>query len=697
MLEVDTRTRHSESSTEPNAALSDAKQVLSNILSIFHDNLKTVNTMLWPRWLKSYIEDLVKHELKNPMFSILKWDENHLRRENGFWDLDWYEKLHLLRVLVDHQLSYSAKIKSIIDENFEKALVKPTKQTACSSSKVDAKPSQNPLSIKPLGLDRHLKTWWQIDDSPRIYCSGNPYKANCTWTVLSTSQSEFVELSTKLTSGPANILEQPSNPMASTSEPCRTKDPSTKKVTIPAMFTANRKKSSPGNTSGNQHEQLLKFERQLSKAIHDVARCNIEAGEQRIQGLLKERERLEEIEAKKQRKLALANAPKQEPSITRATPGYGVRSRLRSQVSKPDYVVDSDLVDRQFELALRDYEHSRSDKYESNRGCQLSKRKRKGRQRNSSDSEDSDYQTGQDASVTGTNEGDDTLTMEEDKSDLSRRSRKRTCGPQKASASQGERRGMRVRPKIETECEDEPKPPVTEEEPRPSASTWSRSKASTSPLNSEADEKHSAHPTEPTENVSVWSRGKLVYVTGNNKYASKTVALSQKRKSICKQGFGIVTKTRQAQDALLTGVQPTSNTAQSLSALQARLAAMAGDDEDEEGVNGLETDEKGNPSSPQHESSSQEIRKESELQQGLLNLIEENRENPVGQSVSQRIQSPDENVDCQKTALVSPPSSLKDLFSDQPAGSQTNPNSIDDNLNPGSTQHLKTQYLSSLV
>jgi hypothetical protein len=99
ILEVDTRTAPSELTDEPGPDSSEAREILTTILNTFHENLKTANGSTWARWLKSYIEDLVKHELQQPMFTILKWKENYIRtRENGFWDLDWHEKVSAKRL-----------------------------------------------------------------------------------------------------------------------------------------------------------------------------------------------------------------------------------------------------------------------------------------------------------------------------------------------------------------------------------------------------------------------------------------------------------------------------------------------------------------------------------------------------------------------------------------------------------------------
>ncbi|PLW32809.1 hypothetical protein PCANC_18827 [Puccinia coronata f. sp. avenae] len=667
ILEVDTRTAPSELTDEPGPDSSEAREILTTILNTFHENLKTANGSTWARWLKSYIEDLVKHELQQPMFTILKWKENYIRtRENGFWDLDWHEKVHLLRILVDHQLAYSAKIKSIIDENHDKATGKSTKQPANLPTKLDAKPSQNPLLIKPLGVDRHSRIWWQIDDSPRIYASGNPYKSENYWEVLSTTKSEYLELSNTLDVNPSLSL-QSSDVSQITSDAKSTKQSSTKNAKIPSMFTSNRKKNTP-------QDQRLKSEWELSQTLAEVAQANIEAGEQRIQQLLNEAKRLEELEAKKQRRIALANAPKRAPDLTRSTPGFGVRSRLRSQLTKPDYVVDSDAIDRKLERALKQYENSSTTESDSGKKAKQTKRKRKGGPKDSqgSDSEDSEYQTGQDASVAGTNEYSET-TEKDGTAQASRPSRKRTCSSKKLSIP-GERRSLRVRTKIEVEAEEEehPKPLVTEEESQHIEPTWSRSKPPVSSSNSEIIEGPIADSGEPNDNVSVWSRGKLIYVAGNNKYA-------------CKPGVA-----SEAQSA-------TTSTTRSLSVLQARLEAMAGDDDDDD-----DNDNTVRRGQIQDEVlTNRQAGEELDAQHvpSLLNLFGTDLRSDSNQVDGDKTKSTPEEPDDGKASVPSP---IIELLHEQPTQiesdqDKTTHSQINNASSTGLIQHINTPALSTNV
>ncbi|KAI9617121.1 hypothetical protein KEM48_004978 [Puccinia striiformis f. sp. tritici PST-130] len=613
ILEVDTRTSPSGSTEEPSPASpeSDAREILTAILSTFHDNLKTANASAWARWLKTYIEDLVKHELQQPMFSILKWEENYLRtRENGFWDLDWQEKVHLLRVLVDHQLTYSTKIKSIIDENYDKPAVKSTKQQTNLSTKFPAD-----LWLWKSGQSEHY------------------------WKVLSTTQSEYDELSSKLDVNPVLRSSDPSQVIP---DPSGTEKPPAKKVKIPSMFSSSRKKTA-------QQEQHLQAEWDWARSSPKSHRSTLRQAN-RIEQLIKEARRLEDIEARKQRRIALANAPKRDADLTRATPGFGVRSRLRSQLTKPDYVCDSDIIDRKLERAIQQYEKSSTGGSDSGKKAKHSKRKRKGRANDSrdSDSEDSEYNSGHEASVAGSNDGDDTTEID-GSTETGRPSRKRARGPKKVAAP-AERRSL-----------------------RPSASTWSRSKPPVSSSNSEVPEGPSADSVDLNGNVSVWSRGKLIYTAGNNKYTSKPGSAPE---------------------------EPNAVASNSLSGLQARLEAMAGDDDDENendknSTNLGEDDKK--DAAPTHREALEGIDQETQQGPSLSNLFDI-EDNPIQVDIGTS-KSASEHLEGGKASTSS---TIIEMLHEKPARTQSGQDEATHNqihiASPaGPVQHINAPVLSSIV
>jgi hypothetical protein len=405
---------------------------------------------------------------------------------------------------------------------------------------------------------------------------------------------------------------------------------------------------------------------------------------------------LEELEAKKQRRIALANAPKRAPDLTRSTPGFGVRSRLRSQLTKPDYVVDSDAIDRKLERALKQYENSSTTESDSGKKAKQTKRKRKGGPKDSqgSDSEDSEYQTGQDASVAGTNEYSET-TEKDGTAQASRPSRKRTCSSKKLSVP-GERRSLRVRTKIEVEAEEEehPKPLVTEEESQHIEPTWSRSKPPVSSSNSEIIEGPIADSGEPNDNVSVWSRGKLIYVAGNNKCQQFPLhALHKSSWLTCNLQFIDACKPGVASEAQ----SATTSTTRSLSVLQARLEAMAGDDDDDDDNDNTVRRDQIQDEVLTNRQAGEEL--DAQHVPSLLNLFGTDLRSDSNQVDGDKTKSTPEEPDDGKASVPSP---INELLHEQPTQiesdqDKTTHSQINNASSTGLIQHINTPALSTNV
>lgn len=191
---------------------------------------------------------------------------------------------------------------------------------------------------------------------------------------------------------------------------------------VPAMFLANKK----GHPTSKKIDPKLKLEWQLHNAINEVAQTRIERGKQvrivlvlpnfyallskdpayddplnfsrssafqKIQQILEEKTRLEVIEAKRQRRIVNAEQQRAK-AISYAEDhalGLGrVSSRLRAQVKKPDYVVDSSLTDRQFERELRKFDQGLSDD-SSTRKATGRKRREMDHDANDTDGEDKSW------------------------------------------------------------------------------------------------------------------------------------------------------------------------------------------------------------------------------------------------------------------------------------------------------------------
>ncbi|ORY25948.1 hypothetical protein BCR39DRAFT_498733 [Naematelia encephala] len=117
------------------------------------------------------VEDRVE---KNPI--------RRMQKENkGLFELDWQERVKLLRQLVDWQLTACPAIRSVIDNEWKFA----------------PKLKKDPVSIdysvhtEPLGQDRLKNRIWALDDSGRLYRSGNPFKRPCHLVLMSRNLAEL--------------------------------------------------------------------------------------------------------------------------------------------------------------------------------------------------------------------------------------------------------------------------------------------------------------------------------------------------------------------------------------------------------------------------------------------------------------------------------------------------------------------------
>lgn len=168
------------------------------------------------------------------------------------------------------------------------------------------------------------------------------------------------------------------------------------------FLTGSKKNGSPSK----KIDPKLKREWQLHKAIDNVAKPRIENGKkvrfkkqsqdisdsdllsiidkqlipsnlfQRVQQILEEKARLEAIEIRRQRRLVEQQRIKENVNVDISNIlGGRVSSRLRAQAKKPDYVVDSDLSDRQFERELQKFDEGVKDK--SSDGKQNRRKRRK--------------------------------------------------------------------------------------------------------------------------------------------------------------------------------------------------------------------------------------------------------------------------------------------------------------------------------
>ncbi|GAA6021203.1 hypothetical protein JCM10207_008353 [Rhodosporidiobolus poonsookiae] len=119
-----------------------------------------------------------------------RWQRNWLRttglkpgqeKERNFWLLRWEDKVHLMREMIDYALMMTPTIKDAIKTNYDLGNQRIAKRD----------PDSNPLVILPLGRTSALMTVYHLDDSPRLYASGSPYKSSSPWVALCSSLAGY--------------------------------------------------------------------------------------------------------------------------------------------------------------------------------------------------------------------------------------------------------------------------------------------------------------------------------------------------------------------------------------------------------------------------------------------------------------------------------------------------------------------------
>ncbi|KAF8323040.1 hypothetical protein DL93DRAFT_2190016 [Clavulina sp. PMI_390] len=175
--------------------------VMVAILVGFIQNLKPATRDTEARvekLLYNILEDFCNKENNRSIW----WNEERRRnihpllgKEGGFFVLPWLEKLAILRQLVDWQLTYCVRIKDMLDLAWG---VRAAKHQKKADKDANAPPppehpeSRENIRLDPFGQDSTRKRYWVLDDSPRIYQSGNPWKAICPFDTLSSTREEFV-------------------------------------------------------------------------------------------------------------------------------------------------------------------------------------------------------------------------------------------------------------------------------------------------------------------------------------------------------------------------------------------------------------------------------------------------------------------------------------------------------------------------
>ncbi|GAA5994655.1 uncharacterized protein JCM10292_002194 [Rhodotorula paludigena] len=165
-----------------------SSQLLRDIFDVFQANLKPIKELndyhgkkTWFHFLINFVtnrfqSDLVTHD-------GFRWETNLLRTrglkpgqetEKNFWLLRWEDKIHLMRKMVDYQLLHCPSVRDLIKENYDLGNQRIAKRD----------PDSNGLVVLPVGRTSTQLTIWHLDSSPRLYASGDPYRADSAWIAI---------------------------------------------------------------------------------------------------------------------------------------------------------------------------------------------------------------------------------------------------------------------------------------------------------------------------------------------------------------------------------------------------------------------------------------------------------------------------------------------------------------------------------
>ncbi|KAF8601038.1 hypothetical protein BDV93DRAFT_441371 [Ceratobasidium sp. AG-I] len=172
--------------------------VLEQVLSRFVLNLRPGSRNTGPSSIARATQSLLEEFLRTSERSCW-WDDASARNvdpfaihEGDLFTLPWETKLQILRQLVDYQLQHSALVRDIIDTVWGARPAKHRKGAKKEAPSPAAEGyTKKQLIIEPIGQDRTRKRFWTLDDSTRVYVSGNPWKSNCVFYSTSSTRDEY--------------------------------------------------------------------------------------------------------------------------------------------------------------------------------------------------------------------------------------------------------------------------------------------------------------------------------------------------------------------------------------------------------------------------------------------------------------------------------------------------------------------------
>ncbi|GAA97522.1 uncharacterized protein L969DRAFT_56079 [Mixia osmundae IAM 14324] len=259
------------------------------------------------KW-EAYLHEVISDRLKAKDCSLSElWDHQN-RCRSGFWSMSWEDKLTLMRVLCDHALTTSEKCRTIITEKYH----------IVANAKAYRTASSNSLVLEKLGTDKQRRSWWQLDDSPRLYAMGSPYTAKSAWTPVSTTPDELRQAVSELV--PADQIGPDG---ATIGKPAKS-----------TPFTIAK-----GAAKGDKRAELA---RGLADKVSKVVLPRLTEYDERIQAVYAKRSNTLRREVNKSRQQERA----EQAAALAAASAADRSTRLRSRTTRVDYVYDDRTHER---------------------------------------------------------------------------------------------------------------------------------------------------------------------------------------------------------------------------------------------------------------------------------------------------------------------------------------------------------------
>ncbi|GAA5991847.1 hypothetical protein JCM10908_002235 [Rhodotorula pacifica] len=170
-------------------------EILKSIVEAFIENLRPIKELSEYHGKKTWFHFLINFVTyrfnADPYYrGGFRWETNLLRtrglkpgqeKEDKWWKLRWEDKIHLLRQMVDFQLTSSPAVRDLIKEQYDIGNQRNARRD----------PSENALVVVPSGRTSTHANLFHLDSSPRLYACGNLYKDDSPWIAVSSTMKGY--------------------------------------------------------------------------------------------------------------------------------------------------------------------------------------------------------------------------------------------------------------------------------------------------------------------------------------------------------------------------------------------------------------------------------------------------------------------------------------------------------------------------